>query len=144
MRKASRPTKSLPRQLPDIWDDTDCIVSDEKYDSKTVQIPNYTNQFSNILKNNKGKVKLKDLRNYVLEGVDFPQYLPAKDKEIQSLDRDIKMNLEQKEAQNECFMTHLIRPNADLTAWTMRENESSKLLASLRRIPSSEILRLLH
>ncbi|CAI2370624.1 unnamed protein product [Moneuplotes crassus] len=141
MRKAYQNSKSLREECSDIWNDGDLTVNEEKYEGKAAQLPNYTQQFTNTLKDNKGKVKSEDLSNYVMIK-EFHQQLSVKEINIQPLDGELELNLEQQEREKENLKSYLTRTKVDKTACTRRENVN--FLSSLRLIPSSELLKLIY
>ncbi|CAI2368045.1 unnamed protein product [Moneuplotes crassus] len=127
--------------IEELWDDSDLTVSEETSNNMPRQTLNKTRQFDNTMKNNKGKIKSEDLSDYVLKKKSLHHHSSLLDIPIQSFGEEEKRNCEQEEKEEKFLKPAFIRANIEGTASTTKEG--AQILSNLRRISSSELLKVI-
>ncbi|CAI2368384.1 unnamed protein product [Moneuplotes crassus] len=125
----------------DIWADSDVEISEERSECKAPQTINYTRQFKNTLKNNKGKLKPKDLCDFVCKKTVYYQRFSAMDPMIKCIDNELDIDFDFKESKKD--MTKLPKGRRVFEKTTSTLREGTKILSDLREVPSFELLKVI-
>ena len=126
-------------EMGDIWDESDLTVSEESNDSRTVQVPKLTRQFTNTLKDNKGKLTADAQSDFEALPFSKIKHLSVKNVKIKSVEKEIEVIFDRKEGKENSKIPILPKNNLKKAVSTVRERKNP--LDDLRGTPSCEILK---
>ncbi|CAI2369219.1 unnamed protein product [Moneuplotes crassus] len=142
MQKIHNLSRTYSQEVKDIWDDSDMEISEETCECIPHKSLHHTKQFNNTLKNNKGKIKLEDLSDFVGVNEGFKQQPLATYPPVRLVDGEFGMSNDKKEMNKD--ISNPTKLKRSFKRASSELHKGAKILSDLRGVPSFELLKKIH